>query len=125
MPIDTKRNAINLFCKLAQADGEIVDSERELLEECIQELNLELDFDALVAEATELSIKSLCAEINDLSDRFFIRVRCHMMVKIDGDVDTMEQAMLDQAFRTIQDGIISYLQVTYYQLFRTIRRVEN
>jgi Mg-chelatase subunit ChlD len=33
--------------------------------------------------------------------------------------------ILGQAFRTIQDGIISYLQVTYYQLFRTIRRVEN
>jgi hypothetical protein len=35
------------------------------------------------------------------------------------------RAPVKQAFRTIQDGIISYLQVTYYQLFRTIRRVEN
>jgi hypothetical protein len=37
----------------------------------------------------------------------------------------LSRITLCQAFRTIQDGIISYLQVTYYQLFRTIRRVEN
>jgi hypothetical protein len=34
-------------------------------------------------------------------------------------------SVVKQAFRTIQDGIISYLQVTYYQLIRTIRRVGN
>jgi DNA-binding NarL/FixJ family response regulator len=35
------------------------------------------------------------------------------------------QPVQKRAFRTIQDGIISYLQVTYYQLIRTIRRVGN
>jgi hypothetical protein len=40
-------------------------------------------------------------------------------------VSEMKDVSLGQAFHTIQDGIISYLQVTYHQLVKTIRRVGN
>ena len=92
----TDLTAAHLLAKLALADGFIDPYEKELLEDSLSQFKSGLSVDALIESSKSKSIDDLCNQLNNEADRFFILVRCHLMVSIDDEVTTGEQELLER-----------------------------
>lgn len=96
MSKNVNTSAFLLLVKVAQADGHIDPTERELLESFAEEMVSGSCFDTLSQQAADSTVSDLCENLSLEADRFFIRLRCHLMVEVDGEVDSSEQKMLDE-----------------------------
>lgn len=88
--------AFLLLVKIAQADGIIDPSEKELLLSFAEDMSDSPSIDEMAQLAAQKSVQELCSELSREEDRFFIRLRCHLMVMVDGEVDSAEQKMLEE-----------------------------
>ena len=94
--MDSKEKCVLLLVKLIWADGRVDEAEREEFEALLIELRVDASLDDQVKRSKEFTIDDLCNGLDNVADRFFTRVRCHLMVRVDGEVDLAEQAMLDK-----------------------------
>ena len=100
----TDLTAAHLLAKLALADGFIDPYEKELLQDSLSQINNVLDVDALIESSKSTNIDDLCNQLNNEADRFFILVRCHLMVSIDDEVTDSEQKMLERILNRLPIG---------------------
>jgi uncharacterized protein (DUF697 family) len=97
--------SFRILVAMAQADGKLLDQERQSLSEAFSEINLAqaaLSIDDLLEEQHD--IQQLLSQVQSETARQLVYQSAHMMAYIDGECSPEEQSLLGQIGSTITHG---------------------
>ena len=97
--MSARRAAVLVMAKMALADGEVADAEREFLSPLLDESD---SLEALLKEAEGKKLVDLVSPIDAYADRFFIALRARSMAAIDAEFDAREEALYERLVRALE-----------------------
>ncbi len=113
--MSTKRTALLVMARMALADGNVGQQERELI---LPLLDSPDQLEGLLEEAQAAPLPQLLAQVDRYADRFFIAMRAASMAHIDGQFSGGEQFfyadLLDQLQLRPED--VTLIQTSIRQL---------
>ena len=113
--MQAKRAALGVMAKMALADGNVDDDERELLVDMAGGDGAAL-VDAAIADAKSQPLEQLAAAVGKYEDRFFVALRAYAVAHADRKFDVSEQHLFQR--------LAALFELTADDL-RLIRRAEG
>jgi tellurite resistance protein len=99
--MDSKQVALLLLAKMALADGNIDQEEREMLLDIVQD---PLVLNDLIAQAKSCHLDELIGQLDNYADKFFVALRAFMIAHVDEHFDVEEERLFRQ--------LVSKLEIT-------------
>ncbi len=97
--MDSHEAALLLLAKMALADGESDDEERQYLGSLVPDRD---ELDALLERAKEFELRALVSPMTHYPDRFVVAMRLAVMATINLDLDKRERALFDEVVELME-----------------------